>query len=273
MSFSEQLFEKIKEFASPKELSWIESKNNVSLQSLQTAFVATPRFVSKTIIRSTESINGININNWALDRLVRIYFLSIFDSSDKDIYTKNIDLLFETAENNEAVALMSALPFLQFSEYWMLRATDAVRSNIGLVFDAIAFQNSFPMQHFSELAWNQLVLKCIFNDKPIHLIQGLNERANQALANSISNLAHERWAAGRTIPAQAWRLVSKFMNEAIFEDICTLFVSQNSNDNIAAALVCSETDFPAAKEELKKHIELYQVVENQAISWNKIELD
>lgn len=267
MSYSVQLFEKIKEYASPKEISWIEAKTNGNIQALQTAFVATPRFVSKTTINSTETINYVNINDWTLDRLVRVYLLTTLDSSDKVIYTKTLDTLFETAENNESVALISALPFFAYPNYWLLRATDAVRSNIGLVFDAIAFQNPFPMQHFSELAWNQLVLKCIFNDKPIHCIQGLNERANQELANSISNLAHERWAAGRTIPAQAWRLVSKFMNEAIFEDICTLFVSQNSNDNIAAALVCSETDFFAAKEELKKCQEL----QNKAFSWPMLE--
>jgi hypothetical protein len=267
MSYSEQLFEKIEQYASPKELSWIEAKSNGCLQSLQTAFVATPRFVSKTIINSTETINDVNINDWTLDRLVRVYLLTTLDSSDKAIYTKTLDTLFETAENNEAVALISALPFLAFPDYWLLRATNAVRSNIGLIFDAIAFQNPFPMQNFSELAWNQLVLKCIFNDKPIHHIQGLNERANQELAISISNLAHERWAAGRAIPAQAWRLASKFMNDVIFEDICTLFVSQNPNDKIAAALVCSETNFLAAKEELKKHTEL----DKQTLSWQMLE--
>ncbi|WP_435356163.1 EboA domain-containing protein [Emticicia sp. SJ17W-69] len=267
MSFSEQLFEQIKDFSSPKEISWIESKVNGNLQSLQTAFVATPRFVSKTPIQSTDIINDVSINNWSLDRLVRVYLLSLLDSTDKDIYTKTLDTLFETAENNEAVALISALPFFAYPDYWLLRATDAVRSNIGLVFDAIAFQNPYPMQNFSELAWNQLVLKCIFNDKPIHRIQGLNVRANQELANSISYLAHERWAAGRTIPAQAWRLVSRFMNETIFKDICTLFVSQKPNDSIAAVLVCSETDFLPAKEELKKYHEL----NSKAFSWQMLE--
>lgn len=267
MSFSEQLFEKIKEHASPKEISWIESKQNGNLQSLQTAFVATPRFISKNPISSAESINNVAINGWTLDKLVRVYLLSRLDCSDKDSYTKVLDTLFETAENNEAVALISALPFLAFPDYWLLRATDAVRSNIGLVFDAFAFQNPFPMQYFSELAWNQLVLKCIFNDKPIHRIQGLDTRANQELANSISYLAHERWAAGRTIPAQAWRLVSKFMNEAIFADICTLFVSQNLHDQIAATMVCTETDFAPAKEELNKHPELL----NKTFSWTMLE--
>jgi len=268
MSFSEQLFDKIKEYASPKEISWVEAKSNGSLQSLQIAFVATPRFISKTPIISTSVINNVSISGWSLDRLVRVYLLTTLDGSDEAIYTKTLSSLFETAENNEAVALMSTLPFFAYPESWILRATDAVRSNIGLVFDAIAFQNPYPMQYFSELAWNQLVLKCIFNDKPIHHIQGLNERANQALAISISNLAHERWAAGRTIPAQAWRLVSNFMNETIFEDICTLFVSQNSNDNIAAVLVSKETNFPALKEELKKYIEL----DKQMLSWSTLEV-
>ena len=268
MNYSSILFETIKLYVSPKELSWIEAKANGSLQSLQTAFVATPRFVSKTTINLTDSINGINITDWTLDRLVRVYLLTKLDSSVKEDYTKILDTLFEIAENNEAVALISALSFFDYPEYWLLRATDAVRSNIGLIFDAIAFQNPYPMQYFSELAWNQLILKCIFNDKPIHRIQGLNERANQALANSISDFAHERWAAGRSVPAQAWRLVSKFMNETILSDICTLFVSQNQNDKIAATLVCSETDFVFAKEEFKKYPEL----NSKSLSWQMLEV-
>lgn len=272
MNNSALLLEKIKTQASTKETDWIAAKvNNGSLQSLQTAFVAAPRFISKNPVQSFDTINGVSFDNWTLDRLVRVYLLTQFDSSDKDSYIKAIDTLFDTAENNEAVALISALSFLEFSDYWLLRATNAVRSNIGPVFDAIAFQNSFPLNHFSELAWNQLVLKCIFNDKAIHNITGLNERANQELANSISYLAHERWAAGRTIPAQAWRLVSGFMNEVIFADIRHLFSSENDSDRIAAALVCSETDFATAKEELEKYGDLNQQVKNKALSWQMLE--
>lgn len=272
MNDSALLLEKIKSQASTKEIDWITSKvNNGSLQSLQTAFVATPRFISKNLVQSLDKINGVLVDNWTLDRLVRVYLLTHFDSSDKNAYTKAIDTLFDTAENNEAVALISALSFLSFPDCWLLRGTNAVRSNIGPVFDAIAFQNSFPLNHFSELAWNQLVLKCIFNDKPIHNITGLNERANQELANSISYLAHERWSAGRTIPSQAWRLVSGFMNEIIFADIKHLFSSENESDRIAAALVCNETDFALAKEELEKHGDLNEQVKSKAISWQMLE--
>jgi hypothetical protein len=268
MSFSEDIFSLINTYSTTQEINWIASKTDDHLLGFQTSFVSTPRFVRKITIHPSEIINGVSFNNWTLDRLARVYLLSKFDSTDKNNYTKTLNTLFETAENNEAVALISALPFLQYPDYWLLRATDAVRSNIGLIFDAIAFQNPYPMLYFSELAWNQLVLKCIFNDKSIHLIQGLEKRANQELANSISNLAHERWSAGRIIPSQAWRLVSGYMNETLFGDICTLFDSPHANDTIAAALVCTETDFIPAKEALKKHTE----IDIKSLTWKKLEV-
>lgn len=271
MNYYSLLLDKIQVQASSKELSWIEAKEKGNMQSLQTSFVITPRFISKNPVQSQETINGVSFENWTFDRLVRVYLLTKFDSSDKDTYTKAIDTLFDTAENNEAVALISALPFLAFPDYWLLRATNAVRSNIGLVFDAIAFGNPFPKEHFSELAWNQLVLKCIFNEKPIHKIEGLKERENPELANSISYLAHERWAAGRTISAQAWRLVSRFLNDEMLEDIKHLFTSDNETDRIAAALVCSETNFVAAKDELKKLEDLDRKIANSEFTWQLLE--
>lgn len=271
MNYSSLMLDKIQNQASAKELSWIETKANGSLQSLQTAFVAAPRFISKEFVQNPEPINGVSFDSWTFDRLVRVYLLSTFDRSDRDSYIKTIDTLFDTAENNEAVALISALPFLAYPDYWMLRATNAVRSNIGPVFDAIAFQNPFPKNHFSELAWNQLVLKCIFNDKPTHKIEGLLDRTNQELANSISYLAHERWSAGRTIPAYAWRLVSNFLNDEILKDIQHLFSSSSVHDRIAATLVCIATDFPIAKEELEKYKDLELKAKIHAFSWQVLE--
>jgi hypothetical protein len=270
MNAKDRLFEIIKANASQKELNWIETKATGSLQSLQTAFVATPRFISKTPINTSKTPNGIDFKTWTLDKLVRAYFLTSLSDTDKEVYTKTLNTLFETAENNEAVALISSLPLLENPKAWLLRATDAVRTNIGVVFDAIAFENPYPKKYFSELAWNQLVLKCIFNDKPINRILGLDERANKDLATSISNLAHERWAAGRTIPSQAWRLVIDFLDESIFEDIKKLFDSENQNDKLAAFLVCQQSEFEPAKIELKKHVDLEE--KTKAQTWSALEL-
>lgn len=231
----------IQENANEKELSWIDSKSANS-QFLPMAFVAAPRFIGKRVIRSKiNNLNGLQIQHWTLDRLVRVYFLLLLEELSPVNFASQVETLFDTAEINESIALFSALPLFSQPENWVHRATEAVRSNIGDVFNSLAFANPFPAAYFTELAWNQLVLKCIFNDKPIHLIQGIDQRANQTLANTLSDFAHERWAAGRTVPAQVWRLVVKFLSNGILDDMSILFLSNDTNNKIAATLVCSHS--------------------------------
>jgi hypothetical protein len=281
--------------ASEKELQWLDSQNIKDNKALQKTFVITPRFISKKEVEiivkknittkpkyGTAKITTANRNTdgteserrpkqiWTLDRVVRVLLLTNVQNTSEEDYCQTIETLFETAEINEAVALYTALPYLQYPEKWLYRATEAVRSNIGSVFDAIAFHNSYPAKHFSESAWNQLVLKCIFNDKPIHLIKDLDERANQNLANILSDFAHERWAAHRTIPPQVWRLVSNFITPTILEDIFKLFDSENIQNQQAAALVCKESNNQEAKDLLViKKMDLTFDIEK--LSWKDLE--
>jgi hypothetical protein len=259
------LFAKIIETnANEKELQWLDSQNIKDNKALLKTFVLTPRFISKKLVEISPN------NFWTLDRVVRVFLLyNVQDKSEQD-YCQTIETLFETAEINEAVALYTALPYLKYPKTWLFRATEAVRSNMGHVFDAIAFHNSYPAKYFSESAWNQLILKCIFNDKPIHLIEGLDERANQDLANILSDFAHERWAAHRTIPSQVWRLVSKFITPTILEDITKLFGSENIQNQQAAVLVCQESDNQQAKDLLviKKDNLAFDI---DKLSWKDLE--
>ena len=281
--------------ASEKELQWLDNQNIKDNKSLQKTFVLTPRFIGKKEVEivlektvavkpeyGTPKITVLNQNAdsteskrpsnqiWTLDRVVRVFLLTNVQNKSEEDYCQTIETLFETAEINEAVALYTALPYLQYPQKWLYRATEAVRSNIGSVFDALAFNNSYPTKYFSESAWNQLVLKCIFNDKSIHLITGLNERANQNLANILSDFAHERWAAHRTIPPQVWRLVSKFITHTILEDISKLFDSENIQNQQAAVLVCKESDNQEAKDLLviKKEDLAFDI---DKLSWRNLE--
>lgn len=229
-------------FANEAELNWLVEQKSLTGKALALAFVKVPRFTSKKIIESGE------FSGWPLDQLVRVDLLINLDEA-------NLSILFETAEMQEAVALTKALPFLLNPSSLLLRATDAVRSNMGPVFDAIAFGNTYPKDFFNESAWNQLVLKCIFNDKAIHQIIGLNERANQALADTLSDFAHERWSAGRRVPSQVWRLVPQFMNETLRADIEKLAQSENSRDVLAASLVKQEVQNPSSTQGLWHELE------------------
>ncbi len=243
MKTNTQITETIASFATEAESAWIAEQKALSGKALALAFVKAPRFVSKNILQSGA------FSGWTFDQVVRLDLVIPLDEA-------NLDILFETAEMQEAVALTRALPYLPNPSAFLLRATDAVRSNMGPVFDAIAFGNSYPRDYFQEAAWNQLVLKCIFNDKAIHQIIGLDERANQALANTLSDFAHERWSAGRRVPSQVWRLVPKFMNESLHADIEKLAQSENPRDVLAANLVKLEVQNPGSTQGLWHELEL-----------------
>lgn len=228
------------EAATDAERQWLQTKQQGPLNAQMAAFVAVPRFIDRRNVPGKPE--------WTMDRLARVLLLQSICEAEPVKGLQAIEMLFDTAELQELAALYSALPLLPQPKRWLLRATDAVRSNMGPVFDAIAFENTYPADHFSDAAWNQLVLKCIFNDKPLMRIAGLLDRANQTLANDLSNLAHERWAAGRSVPAEAWQLVPRFMNETLLADVTKLLQSPNEADRAAARQVCQTTDYQPAKQ-------------------------
>lgn len=261
------------------ESEWLEKQGVAHPLELMTAFVATPRFLSKRFVQPSPKqaaeldnlIEGFSVEGWSFVRLSRVWLLSCLDASNREAYCRHIETLFDTAEMNELVALYSALPLLAYPEQWLFRATDAVRSNMGVVYEAIALGNPYPYHHFSELAWNQLVLKGIFNDKPLHLIYGLEERSNEKLVLTLSDFAHERWAAGRWVAPQVWRLTSKFLNETLLEDMKHLFQSDVEYDQQAAALACYHSNSEPALQLLASYPHLEKVVNNHHITWTNLE--
>lgn len=275
----QKIRELIKLHTTASEWEWLEQKAASTPLDLMTAFVAAPRFLSKKIITSDTRVEepsdtripGFNVEGWSLVRLSRVWLLTQLDDSDKKTYVNHIETLFDTAELNELVALYSALPLLSYPEQWLHRATDAVRSNMGFVFDAIALHNSYPERYFSEAAWNQLVLKTIFNDKPINLIEGLTTRANPELAMTLSDFAHERWAAGRTVPPRVWQLISPFLNNELLQDLAYLFKSTRPADQQAAAIAAFESGFEPALQLLSGYPDLQKQLNSGSLTWASLD--
>ncbi|MCG6141580.1 EboA domain-containing protein [Leptospira mtsangambouensis] len=267
------------EMTTKSEREWLENKTKTNVLDLMTAFVAAPRFLSKKNISYDDKVKGnliphlpgYQVNGWSLVRLARVWLLLQIPQDPKEDCIKNIETLFDTAELNELVALYSALPLLPYPWEWLSRATDAVRSNMGFVFDAISLLNPYPELYFPESAWNQLVLKTIFNGKPIHLIYGLDRRKNKELAISISDFIDERFAAGRKIPPQILRLLTPFSNEEHSSTLIRMFASEESGEKEAAALVCFESKEPKLRSLLANHPELELSIQNGELDWSKLE--
>jgi hypothetical protein len=115
-----------------------------------------------------------------------------------------------------------------------------------------------------------MVLKAFFTEKKVEEIVGLDERANPELANILSDYAHERWAAHRSVNPQLWRCVGKFMAEKNFTDIERLFKSEDKTENEAAALACSDSSYAPAKLLLNENEPLKQAIETGHLTWNTL---
>ena len=266
---------------SPETWSWLAEKSilgNQSAQQLNIAFVSIPRKTGKDIIRHTiqqkETLSlarpHFTIDGWSIDRLCRVWLLLHIDPGKRDHYVQAIENLFLAAEMNELVALYSSLPVLHYPESWAYRCTEGIRSNIGIVLEAIICNNPYPSEQLSEAAWNQLVMKAFFTDKPIHKIIGLDQRANKELADMLWDYANERWAALRTVNPQLWRCIGKFIDAKIFPGIQRIYHSPDAIEREAAALACYASDYPAAKELLNQNSSLKSQIESGQLSWDTL---
>jgi hypothetical protein len=247
-------------------------------RALNTSFVLLPRKTGKAVVTITDeqakqlttAIPGFSVDGWSVDRLGRAYLLLNLDAGNKDEYFRKIENLFLAAEMGELVALYSSLPLLAYPEIWIKRCSEGIRSNIGSVLEAIMYQNPYPTQNLDMNAWNQLVLKAFFTDKQIGKIIGIDDRANKELAYILSDYAHERWAAGREVNPDLWRLVGKFIDDKLFEDIKRLFDDGKLIDREAGALAISRSAYEPAKALLIKYPELLTAIGSKKLDWDTL---
>ncbi len=275
----------IKDQLTPEAFDWLSGKlrdmqEHFSLQQFGAVFTAISRKGGKTIItlgkEEQETLislrKGFSPGGWTATRFCRVWWLLYLPAAEEKAYLESITGLFRNADLEEQVALYSALPLLSYPQKFTQRASEGVRNSIGALFEAVALNNPYPSEYLAEPAWNQLVLKAFFMDKPVHRIIGLDERANKNLSRILSDYAHERWSANRPVNPQLWRPVGKFIDEIIIGDIVRLFASGDALEMQAAALACSQSDYPGAKELLQAHLPLKRRIEAGELSWESLQI-
>lgn len=277
MAIQKALSAIVKSNVSADSQTWLDSIIQSADQSnkISQAFVMVPRKTGKSLIQLNDGQKvlieeaGIGyIRNWTIDRLCRIWLLSALNSEDPEKLYTAVDRLFLSAEMNEAVALYSALPFLAHPGIWVKRCAEGIRSNIGSVLEAIMENNPYPSANLDEAAWNQLVLKAFFTEKDIKLIVGLDERANLELALTLIDYAKERWAAGRKVNPQLWRLVGKFINAGIFEALKVGLQHYDQIEQRAITLAVSQSDYQQAKDYINTFPELKLALSEGNLNWD-----
>ncbi|MBE9200927.1 MULTISPECIES: EboA family metabolite traffic protein [unclassified Nodularia (in: cyanobacteria)] len=202
-------------------LTWLDQKREQIRggdlgREFFTAFSAVSRYTGKQPLElNPKDLKAASVmqvgwcpGHWSVDQAARTLLVLALPQNQTEKYLQALEQVFTTADGGELVALYQALPLLPYSEQLQKRAAEGVRSNMIAVFDAIALRNPYPAQYFDTLAWNQMVLKALFVGSPLHLIQGLDIRANRDLARMLMDYAHERHRANRAVPVELWQLVN-----------------------------------------------------------------
>jgi hypothetical protein len=108
---------------------------------------------------------------------------------------------YRQGDSGEKRAVLRALALVLSPDKHVELGAVACRSSVQSVFEAIACENPYPATWFSELAFNQMVLKALFTGVALARIDGLERRKNADLARMAADYAAERRAAGRSVPA------------------------------------------------------------------------
>jgi hypothetical protein len=141
---------------------------------------------------------------WPADEYGRVLLLqAVLDARLPEVHAALVHELFVTGDLRERHAVLRALPFLPEPERFVATGVEAVRNNALTVLEAIACENPYPARHFSEEAFNQMILKCLFNEISLARVEGLEARVTPELRRMVAGTVSERRAAGRSVPADA----------------------------------------------------------------------
>ena len=210
--------------------------------------------------------SGWDPSNWTVDQAARIRLL-LAAVTDSDTFAHRLDQLCATADVDELVAFYRGLPIYPDPPRHRLRAAEGLRSNMKIVFEAVAHRNPYPAEQLPDDAWNQMVLKALFVGSALDPIVGLDRRVNATLARMLSDYAHERWAARRTVNPELWRCVGPFATGPLLGDLGRLLETGSPPERAAAVLALRTANDPEASRLLERHAGLRDIVAARAIDW------
>jgi hypothetical protein len=219
---------------------------------------------------------GLDPSEWSVDQAARIAFAVASYAGDDAAFARWFDGFCTTAGLNELIALCRGLPVYPAAEMLEPRAREAVRSGMKPVFEAVAHRNPYPVEFFSEDAWNQMVVKAFFIGSHLWPIQELDRRGNPRLARMLVDLAQERWAAGRPASGEVWRCVAQHADAEGVAALVRAFETGADKERLAVALALQQaqpdrTDAMFERADLRKQVrDIQSRLVSEKIDWKAL---
>lgn len=264
-------------------LAWLDQQTAriaaaATPSALQIGVGQTARRLGKNPLQPTqeEMVTGIAVcpgldpSAWSIDQAGRLLLVLASFAAAPDSFASRVDALFRSGEIGEQIALLRGLPLYPEPQMFLGMAGEGVRSAMQPLFEAVAHHNPFPAEQFSEPMWNQMVVKALFTGSTLAPIQGLDARRNADLARMMTDYAHERWAAGRSVSPELWRCVGPYAEGIRFDDLLKVFASPVRIEQHAAALALAECPLPDALVALETAPELLRDIRAGRLTWNTL---
>ena len=209
-----QLRNVLKSFADVRPHEWMNGAlARISLnghkeptRELEAAFTSARRALgTESVPEGTEIAAGtqrIPLRGWGASDVGRALLLVV--STRHRSPPAVVSALFRLGDENERVSIVRALGLLPDGPGLKAVALEAGRVNSVALFSALALDNPYPAEHYTDHEFNQLVLKAMFMGQPIGRIVGLEARANEDLSRMSEDFYDERTAAGRPAPVDIW---------------------------------------------------------------------
>tara|TARA_R110002049_G_scaffold263561_3_gene439760 strand:+ start:887 stop:1738 length:852 start_codon:yes stop_codon:yes gene_type:complete len=271
------LFQIIQKNAPEEHTAWLQSKiaKIIADTSTKDLYLTYSLIASKFelddsltfTIDADELKTYLELQKANLQQIARIYLLTSVLESNPDYFKDKVANIIQVADTSELETFLKFLVLLPNAENYKFVAVDALRTNIATVFDAISVHNPYPTLYFDDQQWNQMFLKAAFMDRDLTMFHSIDLKANKDLSRIISDYAHERWAAGRTINPDFWRPVSNYIEGVLVDDMQRLFKSENKIENKAAALCCYNSNKVEAQKMLEQYPSLLQQLKENELTW------
>ena len=132
---------------------------------------------------------------------------------DVDDVVRVATTLYRRGDSAEKHAVLSALPVLDRATSRRAAVGDAL---LPVVRDALRTNDTrlvggalgpYAAAHLDAAAWRQGVVKAIFMGITLDVVAGLERRTDDELRRMVGDFVAERRAAGRDVPADAWRIL------------------------------------------------------------------
>lgn len=124
--------------------------------------------------------------------------------------------IYHHGDAAEKQGALRALPFLDVGDAAVVIVRDALRTNDSRLVGAAL--GPYAARHLDAQAWRHGVLKCVFLGVALAVVADLERRADAELARMLGDLAAERAAAGRHLPADAQVLLGRLADSHPISD-------------------------------------------------------